>query len=172
MQQEFYGDMYKQSKDAKVHCIADAYQNSPDMKAAILGSVKANLQKVITKGLLDNQLVHAVLADYLTADIDAQQHGEMISSMTSHAVVLANSKDGAKVVMKCIWNGTNKDKKTVLKGLKEHIKDLCCHEHAHTCVLAVLDAVDDTVLVNKVLVPEIVAHSTHLAQDEWGRKVS
>ncbi|XP_044732054.1 protein penguin [Chrysoperla carnea] len=171
LQQEFYGDMYKQNKDSEVKCIADAYKQSPDMKVAILGAVKANLDRVCNKELLDNQLVHAVLHDYLNEMTDMAQRNEMIGQMSSHAVVLANTKEGSRVLMKCIWHGTNKDKKTIMKSLKEHIKDLCCHEQAHTVIICILDSVDDTVLVNKILLNEIVSNASHLVQNEWGRKV-
>lgn len=61
--------------------------------------------------------------------------------------------------------------KVIMKALKEHILELSKHEHGHCAIIALLDAVDDTVLANKIIVGEIVKFAQELALDEWGRKV-
>lgn len=58
-----------------------------------------------------------------------------------------------------------------MKALKEHVLDLCKHEHGHTVLIAVFDAIDDTVLVNKMIISEILKDALTVAKDEWGRKV-
>lgn len=59
-----------------------------------------------------------------------------------------------------------------MKALKEHIVELSKHEHGHCTVIGILDAIDDTVLLNKVILTEIIKHLKDLANNEWGRKVS
>lgn len=59
-----------------------------------------------------------------------------------------------------------------MKTLKEHILNLSKHEHGHTVIIALLDASDDTVLLNKVILSQILSNAQDLAGDEWGRKVS
>lgn len=86
-------------------------------------------------------------------------------------VVLSNSKDGATAAMICYWQGTNKDRKTIMKTIKEHIIDMCKHEHAHTTIIALLDATDDTVALNKILLGTIVSSANDLVSHEWGRRV-
>lgn len=44
-----------QSKDSSVKCIADTYKESSHLKLAILNSVKANLDHVVNKKLVDNR---------------------------------------------------------------------------------------------------------------------
>lgn len=51
----FYVFEYFQSKDNSVKCIADTYKNSEHMKMAILNAVKANLNAVVAKKLVDNR---------------------------------------------------------------------------------------------------------------------
>lgn len=58
-----------------------------------------------------------------------------------------------------------------MKALKEHIIELSKHEHGHCTIISLLDAIDDTVLLNKILLGEIIKHAQELANDEWGRKV-
>lgn len=108
--QEFFGDIYKSSKDNAVKHLRDVYKDSTEMKAAALGATKANLLKVLNKELLDSGLIQSVLSQYLT-ECSLEDRNEFISQLAQHAVILSNSKDGVRVVMQCIWNGTNKDRK-------------------------------------------------------------
>lgn len=59
----------------------------------------------------------------------------------------------------------------IVKAVKEHILELCKHEHGHTVVITILDTIDDTVLVSKSIISEILKHTTDIAKDDWGRKV-
>ncbi|GJQ72037.1 putative RNA binding protein [Trypoxylus dichotomus] len=168
--QEFFGDLYKQSKDDNVKHLQDVYKNSPEMKSAALGAVKANLSKVLNKSLLDSGLIQSVLYQYLV-ECNENDRNDLIGQLAPHAVVLSNSKDGSRAVMECIWHGTNKDRKVIMKALKEHVLELCKHEHGHTVLITIFDAIDDTVLVNKMIISEILKHTLDISKDEWGRKV-
>lgn len=110
--QEFFGDLYKQSKDDKIQHLRDVYKSSPDMKNAALSATKINLSRVLNKDLLDSGLIQSVLYQYLT-ECGENEHNELITQLAPHAVILSNSKDGSRSVMKCIWHGTNKDKKVL-----------------------------------------------------------
>lgn len=58
-----------------------------------------------------------------------------------------------------------------MKALKEHLVELSKHEHGHCTVIALLDSADDTVLLHKVILTEILKNAKNLAVSEWGRKV-
>ncbi|KAK9883600.1 hypothetical protein WA026_001775 [Henosepilachna vigintioctopunctata] len=168
--QEFYGDMYKHSKDDNIKCLKDVFEMSPDMKTAALSATKANLSRILNKNLLDSGLVQTVLYQFLL-ECGEEDRAEMISQLVSHIVVISNSKDGSRAAMNCIWFGTNKDRKVLMKAMKEHLVELCKHEHGHCTVISLLDAVDDTVLLNKVIISAIFENAKDLATNEWGRKV-
>lgn len=59
----------------------------------------------------------------------------------------------------------------MMKALKEHIVELAKHEHGHCTVIALMDVVDDTVLLNKIILSELLKNAAELAVNEWGRKV-
>ncbi|KAF2897689.1 hypothetical protein ILUMI_08483 [Ignelater luminosus] len=168
--QEFFGDMYRQAKDNTVKHLRDVYKDSPSMKNGVLSATKANLSRILNKDLLDSQLVQSVLHQFIT-ECSNEDRTELISQLSPHVVIISNSKDGARVAMNCIWHGSNKDRKIIVKALKEHTLDLCKHEHGHCTVITILDAADDTVLVNKLITSQILTHAKELATDEWGRKV-
>lgn len=58
-----------------------------------------------------------------------------------------------------------------MKAIKEHTLELSKHEHGHTVIIALLHCIDDTVLVNKMIISEIINNALDIVKDEWGRKV-
>lgn len=111
--QEFYGDLYKNSKDANVKHIRDTYATNTSLKAGILSAAKENVLKVINKGLMDSGLVQTVLSQLLV-ECSAEDRSELITLLAPHIVVISNSRDGARVAMQCVWHGSNKDRKVIL----------------------------------------------------------
>ncbi|KAG6454749.1 protein penguin [Manduca sexta] len=170
MQQEFYGDIYKNSKDDKIKTLADAYKDTQGMKPAILQSCKANIQRILDKNLHDGELFHSVLYDYIR-ECSTEDRTEMISTLSSLIVPLSNSLPGVNAASMCIWQGTNKDKKTILKVVKEHVIPLCKHKTGYRLLIAIFDSVDDTVLVKKAIVTTIAANLKDVVKDHWGNMV-
>ncbi|CAH0719574.1 unnamed protein product, partial [Brenthis ino] len=167
MQQEFYGDMYKNSKDDKVKTLNDAYKDSPEMKSAILQSCKANIQRILDKNLHDGELLHSVLYDYIR-ECSPEDRAELISTLSPLIVPLSNSLPGVNAASLCVWQGTNKDKKTILKVVKEHVVPLSKHKTGYRLLIAIFDSVDDTVLVKKTIVSTLAANLKDIATDHWG----
>ncbi|CAK1546993.1 unnamed protein product [Leptosia nina] len=167
MQQEFYGDMYKNTKDDKVKTLNDTYKDSPEMKSAILQSCKANIQKILDKNLHDGELLHSVLYDYIR-ECSAEDRAELISTLSTLIVPLSNSLPGINAASICVWQGTNKDKKGILKVVKEHVVPLCKHKTGYRLLIAIFDSVDDTVLVKKTIVSTIATNIKDIAKDHWG----
>ncbi|XP_053607083.1 protein penguin [Plodia interpunctella] len=167
MQQEFYGDIYKNSKDDKVKTLSDAYKDSPEMKAAILQSCKANIQRILDKNLHDGELLHSVLYDYIQ-ECSVEDRAELITTLSPLIVPLSNSLPGVNAACVCVWQGTNKDKKTILKVVKEHAVSLSKHKTGYRLLLAIFHSVDDTVLVKKAIVSTLAANLKDIVKDHWG----
>ncbi|CAH2241307.1 protein penguin [Pararge aegeria] len=167
MQQEFYGDMYKNTKDDKVKTLSDTYKDSPEMKSAILQSCKANIQRILDKNLHDGELFHSVLYDYMR-ECSNEDRVELISTLSPLIVPLSNSLPGANAACICVWQGTNKDKKAILKVVKEHVIPLSKHKTGYRLLLAIFDSVDDTVLVKKTIVSTLATNIQDVASDQRG----
>lgn len=108
--QEFFGDLYKSSKDDSVKHLRDVFEKSPGMKTAALGATKANLLRVLNKNFLDSGLVQSVLYQFLS-ECSKEDQAEFVSQLAQHVVVISNSKDGSRVAMQCVWNATTKERK-------------------------------------------------------------
>ncbi|KAJ2945864.1 hypothetical protein O0L34_g4770 [Tuta absoluta] len=167
MQQEFYGEMYRNTKDDRVKTLSDAYKDSPEMRGAVLQACKANIQKILDKNLHDGELLHSVLYDYIR-ECSAEDRAELISTLSPLIVPLSNSLPGVNAASLCVWQGTNKDKKTILKVVKEHALDLSKHKTGYRLLITIFDSVDDTVLVKKAIVSTLAANLQDVAKDHWG----
>lgn len=168
--QEFFGEMYRTSKDNEIKHLRDVFKQSPDLKTAVLSAVKSNLNRILDKSLLDSGLVQSVLNQFLS-ECSEEDRTELISQLVPHIVVISNSKEGSRAAMQCIWHGSNKDRKLAMKTIKEHVLEMSKHEHAHCTIITLLDTADDTVLLHKIIISEILKGARDLAVHEWGRKV-
>ncbi|XP_076618730.1 pumilio and CPL domain-containing protein penguin [Colletes latitarsis] len=168
--QEFYGDIYKQAKDKEVKTLSDVYKNTENMKSATLSAVKGNLMRILNKKLVNFTLVQYVLLEFLN-DCSVEDRTEMIVMLRDSIVKLSQTKPGSKNAVTCIWHGTNKDRKIIMKSLKDHVKSICMSEHGYLILLALFDSVDDTVLVKKIILSEIQKDVTDIALNEYGKHV-
>lgn len=170
LKQEFYGDMYKMAKDKNVKTLFDVFKTAKDMKSATLTAVKGNLTRILNKGLVRCPLIHCVLLEFLS-NCSNEDRTEMIVTLRNFILELSESKIGSKVAVTCIWNGTNKDRKIIMKCLKENVKNVAMSEHGYIILLALFDSVDDTVLLNKLILSEIQTELTEIALNEYGKHV-
>lgn len=110
LRQEFYGDLYKLAKDDKVKCLKDTFENSPNMKASIIGAVKANLEHIANKELLDNSLVHAVLLEYIQVT-DEEKLEETVTPLAAYIPYMLSTKDGTEAAILCFYYSTSKTRR-------------------------------------------------------------
>ncbi|XP_054260772.1 pumilio homolog 3 isoform X2 [Macrosteles quadrilineatus] len=164
---EMYGEMH-----ALVAPEITSIQNIPkNMRPSILTATKSNLTKLLLKKqLFKYTLLQTLLQDFL-ASCSEQDRNEILELIQGDVLEFLNTKEGSRVALQVVWHGTNKVKKVIVKALKGKVKETACSEVGHILLLALFDCVDDTVLVKKALLPEVVSEAVELAKNEWGRKV-
>ena len=59
----------------------------------------------------------------------------------------------------------------MLKSFKTYVAKICKEENGHLVIMALFDSVDDTVVVKKVIISEMVASLEELCDDPFGRRV-
>lgn len=170
LKQEFYGDMYKQAKDEQVKQLSDVYKVAKAMKSATLTAVKGNLLRILNKKLINSTLVQLVLWEFLN-DCSAEDRNDLIAMLRDFIVELSRTKIGSRVAALCVWHGTNKDRKHIMKTLKDDVKTISMSEHGYIVLLSLLDSVDDTVLLKKIVLSQIQKEWTELALNEYGKHV-
>lgn len=168
--QEFYGDIYKLEKDKDVKSVLDVFETARDMKLATLTAVKTNVIRIINKGFVNSTLLQTVLWEFLCA-CSVEDRSELIVMLRSYIITLSQTKMGARVAMQCIWHGNSKDRKIIMKALKGNVKAICMSKYGHMILLALFDSVDDTVLVQKIILSELQEDLVNIALNEYGKHV-
>jgi len=110
MRQEFYGDLYKAAKDDNVQTLCDTYKDADNMKASIMSAVKANIDHIANKKLVDNSLVHAVILEYFK-EIDAEKMEESVTALAPLIPHLLTTKDGVTSSLLCFQNSNPKNRR-------------------------------------------------------------
>jgi pumilio family protein 6 len=64
---------------------------------------------------------------------------------------MIHSRDGARVAIYCLWYGTNKDRKLLIKSFKSFIVKIAKEEQGYPVLWTIFDIVDDTKLVSKMI---------------------
>lgn len=169
MIQEFFGPRFRLFKE-EIPNLSTAIEKYPDLKEKILSDVNLALQPVLTKGVFTNVLVHTLLKEYLYVCSDSEKRN-VIDAIREGLLPILHTRDGARVAMLCIWNGTPKDKKIILKSFHGNIVKIASEEYGHMVLLAAFDAVDDTVFVSKAVLSELLGKLDSLAENEHGKKI-
>lgn len=110
LRQEFYGELYRNSKDEDVKTLADTYKDSLDMKKSILSAVKSNIDHLANKQLVDNSLVHAVILEYLTVCEDDKIE-ETVSAFAPLIPLMLTTKEGTQAAIICFYKSTPKNRR-------------------------------------------------------------
>jgi len=80
-----------------------------------------------------------------------------------------HTKDGAHVAFHCVTYGNSKDRKQIIKSLRGFVAQACKQQFAHLIILRIMDVTDDTELVNKVIILEMLQDVEKLLADRYGR---
>ncbi|XP_036319281.1 protein penguin isoform X2 [Rhagoletis pomonella] len=170
LRQEFYGELYRSSKDDNVKTLADTYKNTLNMKRSILGAVKSNLDHLANKQLVDNSLVHAVILEYL-GECEDDKIEETVSSFAPLIPLMLTTKDGTQSATICFYKSTPKNRRAIIKTIKEHLVKICTHEHGHIFLLALVNSLDDTKATKKAIYDTLHPELETLMANQWGRRV-
>ncbi|KAH8271132.1 hypothetical protein KR018_001282 [Drosophila ironensis] len=172
MRQEFYGDLYRKAKDASVKTLSDTYKEATNMKSSILSAVKSNLDHVANKQLVDNALVHAVMLEYLRAcDEDEEKLEETVTAFAALVPHMLSTKEGSEAAVICFYKSTPKNRRAIIKNIKEHLLKIATHEHGHVFLISLLNSLDDTKAAKKAIYDHLHGDLRTLVASQYGRRV-
>uniref|UniRef100_A0AAU7VFU8 Pumilio-like protein 3 n=1 Tax=Enchytraeus coronatus TaxID=208440 RepID=A0AAU7VFU8_9ANNE len=170
MVEEFYGPLFLIYKTDENRTLAQVLVAHPDKSESILTSMKETLTALVEKNSLQYSFVHKLFLDYFLLASD-KLRAEMIETIRESTIHMLHTREGARVAMSCLWHGTAKDRKATVKSFKNLVEKICKEEYGHMVMLALFDVVDDTKLVSKAILDELLKCVDVLAGDQYGRKV-
>jgi pumilio family protein 6 len=167
---EFYGKEFAYFKAENKKNLKDILAANPQKKADIMKNLSSILNRMVDKQLLGLAFVQTLLWEYMShADHDDVM--SMIANVRDASLALLATRNGARVVNKCIALGNPKDRKRVIKCLKDKVLDAVNHPSGYIVIQRILDVVDDTVLVQKSILAEMNDELLAISMHPNGRKV-
>lgn len=159
-----------------VPSIADYVKEHPAKRDTILGNVRTLIPKLLNKELLMYQVVQRILLDYVSIELPVRLvGGPLLAPLTSGEgalEALLTSPTGCQLVSRLLAVAMAKERKTMIKTLKPLFPVMIRSPSQSQVILTILSYVDDTVLVGKALVPEVLNAIQPTEGSEEGIKVA
>uniref|UniRef100_G1NXJ7 Pumilio homolog 3 n=2 Tax=Myotis lucifugus TaxID=59463 RepID=G1NXJ7_MYOLU len=166
--EELYGNTFQLYKSADHPTLDKVLKVQPEKLELIMDEMKQILTPMAQKeAVIKHSLVHKVFLDFFTY-APPKLRSEMIEAIREAVVYLAHTHDGARVAMHCLWHGTPKDRKVIVKTYVEKVAN---GQYSHLVLLAAFDCIDDTKLVKQIIISEIISSLSNILNDKYGRKV-
>uniref|UniRef100_A0A0X3PV35 PUM-HD domain-containing protein n=1 Tax=Schistocephalus solidus TaxID=70667 RepID=A0A0X3PV35_SCHSO len=91
--------------------------------------------------------------------------------LEAQIVSMLHTREGVRAALAVLWLCPPKDRKTLVRSLKTFVASLAFDEHGHLFLVGLLDAVDDTKLVCKYVIKELLADLEDIVAHPHARKV-
>ncbi|XP_030006962.1 pumilio homolog 3-like [Sphaeramia orbicularis] len=169
--EELYGNTFTFCKSSVCNTIEKVLEANPDKRNSILDEMKQILTPMAQKEqVIKHSLVHKVFLDFFQFAPE-KMRAELIESIREAVVYMAHTHDGARVAMNCLWHGTAKDRKVIIKTMKTYMVKFATGEFSHLVLLAAFDCVDDTKLVKQAVLSEVLSSLDEVISNKYGKKV-
>lgn len=169
--EELYGNTFQLYKSADCPTLDKVLEVQPEKLELIMDEMKQILTPMAQKeAVIKHSLVHKVFLDFFT-HAPPKLRSEMIEAIREAVIYLAHTHDGARVAMHCLWHGTPKDRKVIVKTMKTYVEKVANGQYSHLVLLAAFDCIDDTKLVKQIIISEIINSLPNIVNDKYGRKV-
>lgn len=150
----------KIESQGEAQTVREILEKYPAKKEIIQNSLRQLIPVLLNKELLMHQVVQRLLLDYFVVETPVKlAMSDTLSPFLAdgHLEVLLSGATGCQVLCKIIAAASAKDRKTIIKTLKPHFPTMIINSTQFSIIITLLDTVDDTVLLTKALVPEIIS---------------
>ena len=163
---EWYGAefaLFKSSEAGPVSAdLKKIFEDHPQKKTPIMRSLHDLVNLLVQKKTTGFTMLHdAMLQQFLNLAPGSEESTEFIELLKGDEEGdllknLAFTKSGARLVCLALAYGNSKDRKQILKTFKGNMKALAYDAYGHQVLLTVYDVIDDTVLVSKTVLTELI----------------
>ncbi|KRZ66679.1 Pumilio domain-containing protein -like protein [Trichinella papuae] len=167
---EFYLSKYKLIKENVPSDLSKVIEENPSAKEVILKNIREYLLSIADKPVLQNPMLHRLLRMYLQNCTDNEKT-EMVDCFIDRAIELVHTNDGCSAALDLLWVSTVKDRRKLLKSMRMHVTKMCLQAYSYIFVLAILECVDDRVVLEKIVLREIFSNLESISKSKTGIKV-
>ncbi|CAR22191.1 pumilio-family RNA binding domain-containing protein [Lachancea thermotolerans CBS 6340] len=170
MLREFWGSEYAVFRDAhKNQTLEQVCESSAEKKTIIARNLIGTISASVEKGSTGFQILHAAMRDYVKI-AGEKETSEFIELLDEKYAELVHTPEGADVACTLLAKATAKERKMIIKNLKDHADKLIRNEHGNLVFITALMCVDDTVLMFKSFGPSVKEMLQSFVVDKYGRR--
>lgn len=129
------------------------------------------------KTALAQSIFHRFVHEYLTCiyrflspEAAAKKYKELLDASLESLAEIVHTKDGSAVVRCMLVHGGAKDRKSILQNLRKHTEAIAKDGDAQQVLFTAFDVVDDTKMMGKAFVSDLVGLAPELAFDKTGKR--
>lgn len=157
-------------QENNIRSLSEILAEKPEKKNVILKHLEEVIEAVNGKETLRLSILHKLMLDFFE-NCDEEKKNNLLDSLKDKIPEFIHTPEGARLAIKLIWFAPVKERKLIVKNFKDLSVKAAMEHYGHRVLLALFDTVDDTVLVNKVIVSELANEMKKLIEDDWGEKV-
>lgn len=146
---EFYGKEFVVFKEQGT-TLESVITKNPAKRPLIMARIRTLLESSLQKEHLHHVIVHHLMLDYLKWE-DKKRLEEWAVSLHELLPEMLTSGEGTEAAIRILALSSTKERKAILKGVKEQVVKLVKGEHSHQFILGIFEMVDDTKLVGKLI---------------------
>lgn len=177
MLREWYGPEFSIFKSnagsgkASTSDLSTILSENPEKKRPILNDLHQLINQLVQKKTTGFTMLHDAMLQYSLAigtpsaeNTTASEFLELLKSdLDTDADLLKNlafTTSGSRILCRALATSNAKDRKVMLRVYKEHVEMLACDPNGIHVLLTAYEVVDDTVMLEKVVFPQLLASKT------------
>ncbi|KAK6913729.1 CPL domain [Dillenia turbinata] len=138
-------------------------------RASVVRYMSSVIQPILEKDIVDHSILHRALLEFFSI-ADRTSAAEVIQKLSGPLLVrVIGTKDGSKVGILCVKHGSAKERKKIIKGMKGLVGNIVHDQYGSLVLVCILSTVDDTKLVTKEIIRELMIDMKKLVLDKSGR---
>ncbi|EJS42189.1 puf6p [Saccharomyces arboricola H-6] len=170
MIKEFWGSEYAVFREThKDLTIENVCESSVEKRNIIARNLIGTITASVEKGSAGFQILHAAMREYVKI-ANEKEISDMIELLHEQFAELVHTPEGSDVACTLVAKANAKERKLILKTLKNHGEKLIKNEYGNIVFITILNCVDDTVLVFKSFSPIVKEHLQEFIIDKFGRR--
>ncbi|KYR03092.1 Pumilio RNA-binding region-containing protein [Tieghemostelium lacteum] len=168
--EEFYGSEFRLFKSKTPRTLSQYLAENPNKQQALLENLTNSLTKLLSsKGehLAKFTIIHHILNEFFK-HAPTESCVDMAETLSSIILPMLHTKEGAMVGYYVASYGTPKTRKAIVKSLKGFFPEVAEQEFGYLLLVRLLDVVDDTQLLIKSVINELLPKLPQLAVNKYG----
>ncbi|KAL7074362.1 hypothetical protein ACQ4LE_006259 [Meloidogyne hapla] len=169
---EFYGPEFAIFQDDPENKFPPSIDEIATQKPEKLAGILQNLEKLLDSAVLKVPILklaitHKLLYDFLR-HCSNEQRDSLIESLKDFLPEICHTHEGSYAALLCVWNSNPEQRISIVKSFTGLAISACKDNFVQRVLFGIFDCVDDTNLVNKIIVKEIANNIADLIYDKHG----